>query len=430
MNRIVTLMIFFTVFFIAGFTAMQLNNQLRSITTHNVYRAKLGGIIARGGLEKIVLQAEEPSVLIASMQREISYFYESGIIESGQVISPDGMIVASTSRYLLGQKAQAKDIGILKAFLKSKNDTKLFRSSVDKKLNLINQYIPLVSQTTNPFLAKISYSLGNMKDALRQVYIPCVLTAFIVIGGNLFFGFILSKAIVGPIGVLNGATKEIASGKLDLRLEMPTGDEIEELANTFNDMTQALVKMKARAENANPLTKLPGNNVIHENIENRIKENKKFVVVYSDLDNFKAFNDNYGIGAGDKAIKLTSKLMEESLKKGNPDDFLGHEGGDDFVLLTTPEKAEAVASYITSEFDKQIRLLYSKEDLEKGSIIAKARDGTIKEFPIMTISLAGVSNELKSLNSYAEVTNICAEVKKKAKHATGSAFVLDKRTQR
>jgi len=152
--------------------------------------------------------------------------------------------------------------------------------------------------------------------------------------------------------------------------------------------------------------------------------------VYSDLDNFKAFNDKYGIGAGDKAIKLTSKLMEESLKKGNPDDFLGHEGGDDFVLLTTPEKAEAVASYITSEFDKQIRLLYSKEDLEKGSIIAKARDGTIKEFPIMTISLAGVSNELKSLNSYAEVTNICAEVKKKAKHATGSAFVLDKRTQR
>jgi len=434
MNRIVTLMIFFTIFFIGTFTAIQLNNQLRSITIHNVYRAKLGGIIVRNSLEKISYPEGEIGALVNSMQKEIDYLYESGMIENGQIISSEGMIIASSSRYLVGQKAYVKDKGVLKAFEKSKKDTNLFRSAIDKKQNLINQYIPvyipLANQGETVFLAKISYSLGNISDALKQVYLPCILTAFMVIGGNLFFGFILSKAVIGPINVLNSATKEIAGGKLELQVEMQTGDEIEELADTFNDMTQALIKMKARAENANPLTKLPGNNVIHENIENRIKENKKFVVVYTDLDNFKAFNDKYGIGAGDKAIKLTSQIMAESLKKGNPDDFLGHEGGDDFVLLTTPDKAEAVTNHISSEFDKQIRALYSKEDLDKGLIVSKARDGSIQEFPIMTISLAGVTNEVSPLNSYAEVTNICAGVKKKAKKAVGSVFVLDERAQK
>lgn len=184
--------------------------------------------------------------------------------------------------------------------------------------------------------------------------------------------------------------------------------------------------MKERAENASPLTKLPGNNVIHEEIEKRIADKKKFVVVYSDLDNFKAFNDKYGIGAGDQAIKLTAAVMQEGLKKGGLDDFLGHEGGDDFVLLTTPDKAEAVTCYITSDFDKRIRALYNKEDLERGYIVSKSREGEIKQFPIMTLSLAGVSNINQQLTSYGQITNICASVKKVAKKTPGSVFVLDK----
>ncbi|MCX5706666.1 MAG: GGDEF domain-containing protein, partial [Candidatus Omnitrophica bacterium] len=189
-----------------------------------------------------------------------------------------------------------------------------------------------------------------------------------------------------------------------------------------------LIKMKERAENANPLTKLPGNIMIHEDIDRRIASNKKFVVIYCDLDNFKAFNDKYGIGQGDVAIKITANIFKEAAKtKGNPDDFVGHEGGDDFIIMTTPEKSQEIANYITGEFDKQVRSLYIPEDLAQGCIIAHARDGSVKKFPIMTISLAGVTNETRQISSYAEVTNIAAEVKKKAKAIEGSVFVLDKR---
>jgi diguanylate cyclase (GGDEF)-like protein len=194
-------------------------------------------------------------------------------------------------------------------------------------------------------------------------------------------------------------------------------------------MTEELIKMKARAENANPLTKLPGNIVIREQIESRIRLGKKFTVIYCDMDNFKAFNDKYGLAKGDEAIKLTADVCKNALKsKGNPDDFIGHEGGDDFIIITTPDKAQEVADFIIEEFDKNVRSLYSPDDLKAGFILAYGRDNTEKKFPVMSISLAGISNEARKISGYGEVTNIAAEVKKKAKMVGGSNFVRDKRT--
>jgi len=152
------------------------------------------------------------------------------------------------------------------------------------------------------------------------------------------------------------------------------------------------------------------------------------MVIYCDLDNFKSFNDKYGIAQGDEAIKLTANILKESLKtKGNPTDFLGHEGGDDFILLTTPQKAETISNFIIQEFTSRIKNLYNNEDLERGHIVSTARDGSIKKFPIMTISMAGVTNENRLIKSYAEVTNIAAELKKKAKNIESSVFVIDQR---
>jgi diguanylate cyclase (GGDEF)-like protein len=245
---------------------------------------------------------------------------------------------------------------------------------------------------------------------------------------NIILGIFFARIVIGPIKVFNAASKGIAAGRLDLRINMPTNDELEEMANTFNFMAQELVKMKERAENVNPLTKFPGNIMIMEAVEKQIKAHKKFTVIYGDLDNFKAFNDEYGIHRGDEAIKLTARILREAVKKyGSVNDFVGHEGGDDFIILTTPEKAEDIANYIIVEFDKKIPSLYSKDDLEKGYIIASSRDGVEKHFPIMTISLAGVTNVNRQINSYAEVTNIAAEVKKKAKKEQRSCFILDKR---
>jgi diguanylate cyclase (GGDEF)-like protein len=429
-------MIILTIFLIAIFTFLQVNNQLKTLTQHNIFRTKLSGMLTKTILENTLLETQEIQQQPAALYKTLSTLKESGIVENITIINQDGQVVASTDKYSRNLKLTPKEQYILQTLFKSKGPTTQYQSHIDKQKNQILQYIPITQVNPSPsqmsdnkdiaYIAKISSSLGNINDALKQVYIPCILISIIIILGNIFLSIALSKTVIGPLKILNKATKEIAGGNLNLRVNLPTGDEIEEVAGTFNDMTAALVRMKERAENANPLTKLPGNNVIHEEIEKRLKEKRKFVVVYSDLDNFKAFNDKYGIGAGDQAIKLTAAIMQESLKFGNPDDFLGHEGGDDFVLLTTPEKAEQVTKHITTEFDKRIRPLYSQEDLERGYIISKSRENEIKQFPIMTISLAGVSNINQPLVNYGQITNICASVKKLAKKITGSVFVLDK----
>ena len=262
-----------------------------------------------------------------------------------------------------------------------------------------------------------------------EILIPISLTAVAVILGNLFLGFILLRTVVHPIIVLNKATKEIASGNLDLKVNIRTNDEIQELGDTFNDMTVALGKMKERAENANPLTKLPGNNVIREEIERRISSGDKFVAIHVDLNNFKAYNDRYGIAKGDEIIKLTSRVLENSTKNfGSVSDFIGHEGGDDFFLITSPDRAEAAAQEIISEFDSKIRTFYTKEDQDAGFIMEKSRRGELMKFPLMSISLAGVTNQFRPISSYAELTNIAVNVKSKVKQIQKSTFLLDRRT--
>lgn len=435
-SRITAYLIIMAAVLTAIFTFLQINNQLNTLTQHNIYRAKSGVMLVKNALENALLETVDARQHPAVLESAIRSLTQSGIAENVDIINQEGQIIATTNKYSRLSKLSGREELILKTLFKPTKQSQQHKPQINKDKRLIIQYVPINQLVVSSpetadvsskvfYIARVNHSLGNINDALKGVYLPVIFVAIMIIFANVILSVILSKIIIGPLGVLNNATKEIASGKLELRVNLPTGDEIEEVANTFNDMTAALARMKERAENANPLTKLPGNNVIHEEIEKRLADKIKFVVVYSDLDNFKAFNDKYGIGAGDVAIKLTAQIMQESLKAGAPNDFLGHEGGDDFVLLTVPEKTEAVTKYITTEFDKRIRSLYTKEDLDRGYIVAKSREGEIKQFPIMTLSLAGVSNITRPLTSYGEITNICASVKKVAKKIPGSVFVLD-----
>ena len=426
-NRITTLMVISSVLFISAFTFIQLNNQINNITRFNSYQANLSILIVRNNLEAVL--TKEAQDYPALIQTTLDTLKEAGLFKSIAVFDKDGKIIASDKKDLFGQNVRFRDLEKWQD-LENLGAGKWFLTEIDKNTNLLNIYIALrpAAQGLISYMAKVSFSLGNIQEALTNVYRPVVVSVLVIILLNIFLGYMLSKIVIGPIKILANVTKVIASGDLSVRTDIQTNDELQELGETFNYMTVELIKMKERAENANPLTKLPGNIVIREQVEKRINENRKFTVIYCDLDNFKAFNDKYGIAQGDEAIKLTAEVFKEAAKsQGSPDDFIGHEGGDDFLLLTTPEKAQAVADQITKEFDRQVRTLYSKEDLDKGFIVAHARDGSVKQFPIMTISLAGVTNEHRPITSYAEVTNIAADLKKKAKAIEGSVFVMDKR---
>ena len=428
--RIISLITLFAILLIAAFTVLLINRQLQVITENNQFRARVGTFAAKGAFERTLLSSIRSGNPPEEFQKLIPILKQGHLAEEVLIADTQGKVVSATELSWKGSPLYGEDAKSAEYARTTYSPQTWFFARVEP--NQVIFYTPITLDDVPRYLAILRYSLGNMSDAIAQASRLCILAAFGILLAVIPLGFLLIRSILGPIQEINEATRDIASGNLSRQVEVDTEDELGELAQTFNEMTRSLVLMKSRAENANPLTKLPGNNMIHEEIEKRIKSRKKFVAVYSDLDNFKAFNDKYGIGAGDQVIKLTAQIMKEAIRKGAPSDFLGHEGGDDFILLTTPEKAGDVTGHVCTEFDKRVRDLFSEEDRQRGYIVSKDREGTVKQFPLMTISMAGVGNMVRELASYAEVTNICAEVKKKAKlmsKETGkSSFYLDRRT--
>lgn len=179
-----------------------------------------------------------------------------------------------------------------------------------------------------------------------------------------------------------------------------------------------------------PLTRLPGNLAIETELRRRLDALEPFAVLYLDLDNFKAFNDVYGFTHGDEAIQLVARITTEVVRRrGTPSDFIGHIGGDDFIVVTHNERAEEIAREIISEFDTEIRGLYSAKDLRAGYIETRDRRGALNRFPIMSLSIAIVANDRGQLSNYAQVGEAAAELKRYAKSLSGSVFVKDKRRQ-
>jgi diguanylate cyclase (GGDEF)-like protein len=178
-----------------------------------------------------------------------------------------------------------------------------------------------------------------------------------------------------------------------------------------------------------PLTGLPGNTAIFRELE-RLLGSVPFALVHADLDNFKAFNDHYGFAAGDEVIRATAGLLTCMLDDmpGTPR-FAGHVGGDDFVLITSPDDAEALASRIVPGFDAMVMRHYEGADLRRGHIEVLNRRGDLRTFPVMTISLGVVRSETRSSSSPAELASVAAEMKNVAKAMDGSAWCMDRRVE-
>ena len=189
-----------------------------------------------------------------------------------------------------------------------------------------------------------------------------------------------------------------------------------------------ILRRTARALDANPLTRLPGNASILEELQTRLDLQQPLAVCYVDLDQFKAFNDRYGFEKGDEVIKATAGVLLNAMRSyGTPEDFLGHIGGDDFVLITQPSAAQRVSDQILSDLVKLAPNFYNQEERRKGYIEAKDRDGQMKKFALLTASIAIVTNQQRALKHVAEVAQIGAELKSWAKQKGGNRWVKDRR---
>ncbi|MDM8551371.1 response regulator [Desulfobacterales bacterium HSG2] len=189
-----------------------------------------------------------------------------------------------------------------------------------------------------------------------------------------------------------------------------------------------LERLNRLALDANPNTGLPGNNSIANAITKALKDKEAVCVIYADIDYFKAFNDKYGFARGDEVIRFTSRILKASVESANcPDAFIGHIGGDDFVLLVPRSECDKVADSIISRFDLGIPDFYDPEDARAKCIRTLNRRGEETTFSLMSVSMGGVNLAARTFCQYLEVSDTCAELKKKAKTVQGSTFLLDRR---
>jgi len=192
---------------------------------------------------------------------------------------------------------------------------------------------------------------------------------------------------------------------------------------------QELKRLYNTALDANPLTSLPGNNSVANRIEKALANNEKISIIYADLDNFKAYNDKYGFALGDEVILFTAQVLKDAVhKNGTPEDFIGHIGGDDFVVVVSTSRVKEVATRIGELFDKGITVFYNADDIATKCIQSVDRQGKKQTFPIISISMAGVDLSNCAFSQYIEVNDACAETKKMAKKMPGSGFFMNRRS--
>lgn len=191
---------------------------------------------------------------------------------------------------------------------------------------------------------------------------------------------------------------------------------------------RTMLRRSQRDLDANPLTRLPGNVSILNELRDTLDKKQPFAVCYIDLDKFKSYNDTYGFERGDRIIQETARMIIKIVKMlGNPEDFIGHIGGDDFVIITSPQKVDAICKKLIAGFDKKVPTFYNREDQKRGYITAQDRRGRQEKIFLLSVSIGVVTNEHRSISHVAEIGEIGADVKAHAKQSKGSNYVKDKR---
>lgn len=288
-------------------------------------------------------------------------------------------------------------------------------------LNLLSSASAIAKWDQNE-KAAASASIGSVafKFALGLCIIGIILSAA---GAAL-----VARNIIGSIKKLHLATEMISQGNFDYRPDIDNKDELGDLADAFVSMAERLKSLEEMYLDSSPLTRLPGGVAIENMLKKRIDAKKLFAFCLLDIDNFKSFNDHYGYAKGNEMIQETASIIEQTINtKGSDDDFIGHIGGDDFVLLTTPDKYKMMCRTVIEEFDEKAPTYYVKEDRDRGFIVGENRQGQKVTFPLASISIAVVTNQHRILNNHIQVGEIAAEIKEHSKSITGSSMVVDQR---
>ncbi len=191
---------------------------------------------------------------------------------------------------------------------------------------------------------------------------------------------------------------------------------------TIKDLLQKTTEIEVvNAKHQNPLTGLPGNVIIEQKINRCISSDEKYSILYLDIDNFKAYNDVYGFENGDMIIKLLSSTI---IKNVSTHQFIGHIGGDDFVIIMNNFNIEPLCKAIIEDFERDVLNYYTENDINNGYIITQNRHGQTEKFPLISLSIVGITNKSTRFTDQYQISEQLAYLKKQCKQHKGSCHYM------
>lgn len=292
-----------------------------------------------------------------------------------------------------------------------------------------------VMQSVDSQLAQLSVAtqepatdLATARELLQNGQVVMLILGLAGFLGGLVGMSIASSQTTRMLGRLKLATHQLANVVLDQDLPETNAGSSDDMERDIREMMRKIQESQQLCLDASPLTRLPGNIAIEQVLKEKMVQGEKFALCYIDLDDFKAYNDRYGYARGSELIKLTGEIIYRTKDScGDSNDFVGHIGGDDFVLITDPDNVEPVCEAIIAAFDSAVPDYYDASDREHGYIEGTDRYGVTRRFPLMSISIAVVTDSRRNFNSPIEIAQIASEIKDYVKSLPGSNYLVDRR---
>lgn len=421
--------VFVTILNVTVFNVMIWENQTGLIMENAILNSLHKGSSLKYRIDNIIRNKEDLSTVnLNKILKECNVLN----IHTITIFNEVGKVFVSIkdSKQFRYKKASVEDLKLINTAITKQNfEDKLFYHKVRKKEKVIDLFVPFTYKDGENGIAAITLEMKDINKQMSYLFRQCIVIALVIIFIHVLFAFAISKMVIFPLRSLIRATESISRGNLDIRVPISGQDEIGQLASSFNEMSVAFQRMRDEAKGANPLTGLPGNITIARYIDDGLVKGRSICVLYCDLDNFKAYNDKYGFTKGDEAITYTRDcLISVSKRKDVQNIFVGHEGGDDFVVVAPYDYWEIYAKAFVTTFDRGIYQFYNSVDARNGFIESVNRQGQRQRFPLMSISIAVVTNKFRSFRRHAEMIQIAAEVKKYVKSLDGSCYAIDRRT--
>ena len=316
------------------------------------------------------------------------------------------------------EAAMAREDRLREAIALSETDGKKLIEDLASQVRVIQR------QAERDIDSRMAVIRERSADAFRMTVILTVLS----LAAGLCLALLITYNISVPLQKLEKATSLVAEGHFDPDLRIKNRDEIGRLARAFGRMTGRLKELEALHLDASPLTGLPGNLAIERRINERLSTGQTFSLCQVDLDNFKPFADKYGYAWASEVIKEVGRILAEELPHAEGNGvFIGHIGGDDFVIIADPQQAEALSWRLVDQFDARIPLYYNEEDRAQGFLVGKDRKGKEQKFPLLTVTVAMVTGDGRRFKNTLEIAERAAELKEYAKTLPGSNFIKERR---